>query len=153
MKKILLFTIMFFALGLNSYAQDAATGQGVILIKGNSNLNLTLSDDFPIEVNLGAGYFLKDNICLGGDLSLETEKDAEDKLQITVGISPFARYYFQEKFFGGLGAFKFGDDWKLKLQGGYLFYLTDLIVIEPILEYPIIDGANLTINIGISIYY
>jgi len=153
MKKILLLTILILTFILNINAQDSATDQGIILIKGSSNMDITISDDFPVNIDLGAGYFIKNNICLGSDISLETEKDYEDKLQITVGVSPFARYYFQEKFFSGLEAFKFGDEWKLKLQGGYLFYLTDLIVIEPTLEYPIVDGANLKIKVGISIYY
>jgi hypothetical protein len=153
MKKFLLlfFGVLLFSISLS--AQRGSTDKGVILIKGSSDMNLTLSEDFPIDLSIGGGYFIKNNICLGADVSLLTAKDEEDKLNLTLALEPFGRYYFKEKFFGGIGAFKFGEDWKLKLQGGYLFYLTDLIVIEPVLEYPIVDNSNLQIKVGISIYY
>ena len=153
MKKILLlvFSVLLFIINLS--AQRGSTDKGVILIKGSSDMDITLSEDFPINLEVGGGYFIKNNICLGADVSMVTTKDDEDKLKLELALQPFGRYYFKEKFFAGVGAFKFGEDWKLKLQGGYLFYLTDLIVIEPVLEYPIVDNSNLQIKVGISIYY
>lgn len=153
MKKNLLFIFGVLFLSISLSAQRGSTDKGVILMKGSSNLNLTLSEDFPINLKVGGGYFIKNNICLGAEVSMETTKDEEDKLNLTLALEPFGRYYFKEKFFGGLGAVKFGEDWKLKLQAGYLFYLTNLIVIEPVLEYPIIENSNLQIKVGFSIYY
>jgi len=157
MKKILLILLVMAAFTFNATSQDSATGQGVILIKGSSDFNLVLAEGTPMYLSLGGGYFLKDNICLGADLILYGASGTN-----TITVSPFGRYYFQEKFYAGasfIKGLKFGDkfleldEYKIQIDAGYMYFLNDYVVLEPNLKYPIIENAKLFIGLGISIYY
>jgi len=157
MKKLLFLTFLLLAFNFTLNAQDYTTDKGIILIKGNSDFNLVLTKGSPIFLSLGGGYFLKENICLGADLILFGASGTN-----TVIASPFARYYFMEKFYAGaslIKGIKFGDkyieleEYKAQINAGYMFYLNDYVVLEPNLKYPIIEDAKLIVGLSISIYY
>ena len=150
MKKIITTLILFSILTIAGKAQSFDQGQ--ILLFGNSNLKLTIDDGTPWNLNVGGGYFIKDNICLGLNIYAAGASGESD-----FSFSPFGRYYFLEHYYGGVSLIKgYGDDGKTKyyaqLEAGYIYALNDYVAIEPNLKYLIIDGAPLVLGVNISIY-
>lgn len=113
MKKLLSYSIA--ALALTASLQSTAqTEQGKILVAGESNLNMlssteswksdddsdTESKSFQINFTPVAGYFVIDNLAVGGMLALnyysyKPEGEGNEKSTGTSAILlPFARYYF-----------------------------------------------------------
>ncbi|MGB8194436.1 MAG: outer membrane beta-barrel protein [Chitinophagaceae bacterium] len=70
----------------------AQTDQGNWLVGGNFNLN-TANNSTSIGLNPTAGYFIINNLAIGGTIALQYEKFGENK-STTFGIGPLARYYF-----------------------------------------------------------
>jgi outer membrane protein len=100
------------------------------------------------------GYFIMDNLCVGGMLnfSTETEKLDDDKSTLTeITIGPFVRYYVQDIGFYGQGYVGFGTasgktegsfesdfkesvfQWRLGI--GYSIKITDSVLLDPMLSY------------------
>jgi hypothetical protein len=86
---ILLLAISF------SIGVSAQTEQGNWLVGGNFTLN-TASNNTQIGLNPTAGYFVMNNLAVGGTVALGYSQLGENK-STTFGIGPLARYYFGQK--------------------------------------------------------
>lgn len=151
--KNLVALLCFFVSSLCLNAQINPTDKGVILLKGSSNLNISLTDGTPIRLGAGGAYFFFDNIPIGADISF-TSFDGNSN----VTVEPFARYYLKEEFFAGARLVKTtnsegGDSLGLGLEGGYVWYLNDYVAIEPTLKLPLEKGSSISIEVSFSIYY
>jgi hypothetical protein len=131
--------------------------KGTILIKGTSNMKLVFTEGTPMVLGLGGGYFVSDNICVGADIVF----GLYDGETVLAG-APFGRYYFLQKYFGGLSIIKpslliggFPDDeenYLLSLEAGYIFSLNDNVSIEPIIKFPVAKNSGLLLDLTISVY-
>lgn len=88
MKKLYLYALLMCCCN----AAMSQTEKGTWLIGGNFNLN-TSDNTTSIGINPTAGYFVINNLAVGGTMMLEFEKFGENKTT-TFGIGPLARYYF-----------------------------------------------------------
>ena len=153
MKKSPLFALFLFVASY-VFSQESAIDKGIILIKGSSSTNISFIQGTPININVSGGYFFFNKIALGVDADLSFFDGGSD-----TNFRPFGRYYFNEKFYGGVGLFSYpnpiGSGKKLtaNLEGGYVFFLNDFIALEPSINYPLIDHSYLSLHLGISIYY
>lgn len=98
----LLFAAIFLFAGFTAWAQPQ---KGSILIGGNAGFASVNSDfaDYTIfSLSPMAGFFVSNPFAIGGQVTLQfLGGDAEGS---TIGLSPFARYYFNQsgstRFFG-----------------------------------------------------
>lgn len=88
MKKII---ISFFCLSLGLITK-AQTEKGDWMVGGNFGLN-TSDNNTLISFTPSAGYFIVNNLALGGNFLLNSAKSGNNKTT-TFGVGPFARYYF-----------------------------------------------------------
>jgi outer membrane protein len=158
MKKVLL--TVFAALTV--FVASAQIEQGTWLLSGASDLsfvsnNEDAGDDSQFDVNVRGGYFVIENLAIGLNLGVSKWSEADDA---TIGVGPFARYYFAGKVFGGAGIniIKMGDfsATQIPLEVGYAAFLNKVVAIEPSLNYGIyggdLEGAAFGVNVGISVY-
>jgi hypothetical protein len=139
----------------------AQTGQGGILLGGTASFDVP-DNITSIDVSPELGFFVIDNLALGGAISIGTAK-AGDVSSSSFGIAPFARYYFgasTTKFFAhaqvGYITSKteiFGDDFTVKgsqisIGPGVAIFLNDHVAIEGILAYNKLGGDFDTDSIG-----
>lgn len=151
MKKSFFILILVF-LSFPLFSQDSATDPGVILIKGSSNLDIKFSDGSPVEINVGGGYFIMKNIVLGADIEINSVSFNSDR-ETRTSLRPFARYYYNDKFFGGLSLLSQGDNTVFNLEAGYLYFLNDFVALEPSLVYPLVEDSSITLEGTVSIYF
>ncbi|MDW3194742.1 MAG: hypothetical protein R8G66_20350 [Cytophagales bacterium] len=170
MRKFLFATIMgLFALQLN-----AQTEQGKLLLGAGSNSGLSFQSQDGVEdnqvafsLNAQGGYFFIDNLVTGLNLGFNTSSQG-DFSNTNLSIGPFARYYFDNVFFGanfslvnnnsdnGVSDFSANGS-LLGLELGYAAFLNNNIAIEPALTYFNTNGdfdglTGFSLNIGFSIY-
>lgn len=84
--------IAFFSLTLIFYTVNAQTEQGDWIIGGRVDLN-TGENSTQIRFNPGAGFFVINNLAVGGNFIIDYAK-AGDLKTTDFGLGPFARYYF-----------------------------------------------------------
>ena len=119
MKKIILTAVAVFGFAFaNAQEEEKAFGfaKGDVIVEGNLGFSSTNDKDFDVKTNgfeiaPQVGYFLTENIAIGGKLGFASYKeetsgtDTEDMAGFTVGA--FGRYYFtpanQFSLFGQLG--------------------------------------------------
>jgi hypothetical protein len=89
MKKIVFSLLVLIAVGHGAFAQ---TEKGSWLVGGNLNLN-TAKNNTEISLIPSAGYFFVNNFAAGVNAEVSYSKIADVK-NTTLGIGPFARYYF-----------------------------------------------------------
>lgn len=166
-KSFLTITILLFT--LSAFAQF--TSQGTFLLGGSSNLGLNflsskskLGDgDFQdgpkttsFNISPQVGYFIIDNLAIGGTLDFSSEKETFDDLKYTssnVLVGPFVRYYFDKLYAEGsigVGSAKtdFGSGenksslsaWSI--GAGYALLLNDAVALEPRIGYASTSGKN-----------
>ncbi|MBD3863923.1 outer membrane beta-barrel protein [Olleya marilimosa] len=125
MKK-LLFTAAIAVLGFTSVnAQEEQTfgfTEGDVIVEGNLGFNSENDKNTEIETsafefNPKVGYFLSDDLAVGVQLMLDTDKETDgiadtETKTTTIGAGVFARYYFLElgKRFKTYGEFGVGFD-------------------------------------------
>ena len=125
MKK-LLFTAAMAVLGFTSVnAQEEQTfgfTEGDVIVEGNLGFNSENDKNTEIETsafefNPKVGYFLSDDLAVGVQLMLDTDKETDgiadtETKTTTIGAGVFARYYFLElgKRFKTYGEFGVGFD-------------------------------------------
>lgn len=175
MKKL---ALVFIALGLSSYAfsQNEQTMKGGVVIDANTTLGsiggiglggsgtsflLTSSDGTTIW-NIGAeiGYFAADNLAIKIGFGFG-DFDGSSIISYKFG----AKYYvtgsipIQIDFSGQGGDDFFGDEKPsyLALQGGYAFFLGDMVSLEPSLRYNITTNSDsyenlFQVQMGFSIF-
>ena len=71
---------------------NAQTEKGDWIIGGRVDLN-TGENSTQVRFNPGAGYFVINNLALGGNFAIEYAKSGDVKAT-NFGLGPFARYYF-----------------------------------------------------------
>lgn len=86
--------VFLFAISL-SVGAVAQTEQGNWLVGGNFTLN-TASNNTQLGLNPTAGYFVMNNLAVGGTVNLAYSQLGENK-STTFGIGPLARYYFGQR--------------------------------------------------------
>lgn len=170
MRKLLFTTIMcLFILQLS-----AQTEKGKLLLGASSNSGLSFQSQDGAEDNLVSfslnaqgGYFVIDNLAAGLNLGFSTSSQG-DFSNTTLSIGPFARYYFDNVFFGanfsitntngdnGISDFSSNGS-LLGLELGYAAFLNNNIAIEPALTYFNTGGdfnglTGFSLNIGFTIY-
>lgn len=124
MKK-LLFAAAFVAFGLTANAQEEQTfgfAEGDVIVEGNLGFNSENDKNTEIETsafefNPKVGYFLSDDLAVGVQLMLDTDKETDgmadtETKTTTFGAGVFARYYFLDlgKRFKTYGEFGVGFD-------------------------------------------
>lgn len=151
------------------------TEKGKMLIGGTAGFDIQFEDPddvVSIDFSPGLGFFVIDNLAVGGALSVSYSK-AGDFSATGFGISPFGRYYFgagMTKIFlqaqGGYVTAKVdfggGNDNTGKgyvLQGGpgVALFLNEFVAIEGMLAYTKTGGdfdtSDLGLRFGVQAYF
>ncbi len=173
MKSIML-AILGLLVSLSSFAQsdipESAVDKGSFFVNGGVNIfntsrKATLGSDsnkataFTVEFTPRAGYFVTNNLAVGMELRLASNKEERGTglseattKTTTFGLLPLARYYFNNGIFGeaaaGIGFSKttledslFGDSETkttnigFRLGAGYAFFLGEHLAFEPSINY------------------
>lgn len=104
-------------------------------------------DQFNINLNPRAGYFITDGLAIGAQASLGFTAIKGDDNVYNYGISPFVRYYFpggasaSGRFFGqgdvGIAGSQPGSDVSLALGAnvGYAHFITQTVALEVMTGY------------------
>lgn len=134
---------MAFAIGsvATTFAQ---TGAGNMMIGGSAEISNVFDRNFQFSAQPTIGFFVINNLAVGGDVSLGYVKPQNFDGSFSWNISPFVRYYFGEngnkiRPFGHLG-FGYGDlgggsNWTLTAAPGVAFFLNDHISLDLTLRY------------------
>lgn len=154
---------------------SAQTNQGNLLIGANSTSGLSFQsqdgiDDNLISFSLNArgGYFLIDNLAAGLNLGFSSNS-VGDFSSTSFSLGPFARYYFDQIFFGasfvavntnsdnGNGNDSSRNGTQFNLELGYAAFLNNNVAIEPAITYLTTGGdfgglTGFALNIGFNIY-
>src|SRR5690606_4339042 len=116
---------------------EAQISGGTVFLAGSSNLTGIQQDedsgnDVQLNLSVKGGYFFIDNLAVGLNLSVNKPYGTDLK---TIGIGPFARYYFGGKVFLGAGYTHYSVDEasfsEIPLEVGYAIFLADIVAIEP----------------------
>lgn len=136
-------------------------------IAGSTTTTNSTTNSFSLAPNVG--YFVINNLAVGGALQFYTSSTKDDGSRVSFAtnsfaLQPFGRYYF-DKFYAeasfGFGSYTFentngngitttnkGSLFNWALAGGYVFLLNDHVGLEPQIGYgsqsrsP--DGSNTT---------
>ena len=149
MKKIIV-AVSALVLGTTAMAQ---TDQGGWVFGGGSDFSFVSSkfdseqDESASDMNLnvGAGYFVIDNLSVGLGLGFGSNKEAgADDATSSWSVGPVVRYYLPMKIFGQLsyqlgsvssGGEKLYGTGDLGIGAGYAAFLNDHVAIEPMVRY------------------
>lgn len=165
-KIVFLFVFMFATMAANAQFEEGKwiVGSSVtgldLSFAGSSDNNLGTKNHFGFQAE--AGYFLMDNLALLGDLGGDWSSSA-DMYQ----LGAKARYYFDKVgFYAGTGLLlrsmqiKHGSDttdFALTFEGGYTYFLSRTVAIEPGLYYHLSlsdnDWSRFGLKIGFSLYF
>ncbi|MDR0895986.1 MAG: hypothetical protein LBN06_11925 [Prevotellaceae bacterium] len=113
----------------------------------------TGSEKTSLNIQGTGGWFVADNLALTGYIGAQFS--GVDVLQIGAG----ARYYFhQTGFFAGadIGVYNADDntDFTLGLEGGYAFFLSRTITVEPGVYWNIhSDASQFGVKVGFGFYF
>jgi hypothetical protein len=177
MKKI---TILFLLGTLWISVANAQIQKGNILAGADiSNFNLTLNKGgvFSMEINPKVGFFIKDNVAVGGffNIGLTTVKGGGSSFDY--GVGGLGRYYVDKDIADVLQHGRWFVEATLGINGtnvtngpstnglgfslgpGYAYFITQNISLEALLTYQGIVGFgsqaysnNLDLNVGFQIY-
>ncbi len=129
-------------------------------------------DQFNINLNPRAGYFVADGLAVGAQASLGLTAIKDEDNVYNYGISPFVRYYFpggasaSGRFFGqgdiGIAGSKPGSDVSLALGAnvGYAHFITQTVALEVAAGYNYSKAnvnsgggqSGLGVSVGFQIY-
>lgn len=172
MRKFLFATVLIFTCSMG--IATAQLQKGSTLVGGGiGDLSLGLGDDnvFNITLTPRVGYFIQDNVAVGGKVGLSyTAQPGDDAY--AYNVNAFGRYYFgpeefdtllkQGRWFleagAGIGGSKGADiGFNVNFGPGYSYFLTDNIAVEGLLLYNGIFGSGssngLSLNVGFQIYF
>lgn len=153
-QKFIYFLILASMLTNGGYllGQETFTDRGIIFVRGGGNLEIVLGENSSSTLSAGAGYFFWNNLLIGGDLYYENFNKESD-----FRITPFARYYYRQRFFGELqwhpGSSGENRDSYFVGGVGYIFSLNDYITLEPSLYLPFVEDANASFRLFLSLYF
>jgi hypothetical protein len=155
MKKYVLITVACLMLG----SASAQIEKGSVLAGASSNLNFSsispdTGDNYSLfDLSLKGGYFFMDNLTAGLNVGYQKIDDFSIS---TFGL--FGRYYYQGKFFGGVGfnVIKYEDQdsqTSIPFEVGYAAFITPNIAVEPSLNLGIFeDYTSFGFRVGFSLY-
>lgn len=166
MRKFILSAIAIFGITVVS-AQGGQTDEGSILIETSTGFGETPNTGFYLWSGNGntnfiiggdVGYFLRD------DLALKAGINFRDLGQTAIGYKLGAKYYIESQFPVALdltgSSIEDVDENPLFLgfQGGYAWFLSDHIAIEPGLRYNLTLNEDASdsifeLNIGIALFF
>ncbi len=150
---------------------SAQTEKGDWLVGGLLDLN-TAKNSTTFNFSPNAGYFLANNLAIGGNLVFAYDKLGDLKVT-TFGIGPFVRYYFTDDkvrpFFAGDMAFEkrkieqaagsnTEDAFSWFLGGGAAFFINENVAVDGLLGYAHSkvsdeDGSGgLRLRVGFQVY-
>jgi hypothetical protein len=154
MKKLLLLGCLLFS----AIAAQAQFEKGKWMVAPSlSGFNLsynTASEKTSLGIQGTGGWFVADNIAITGYLGAQFVEGI-DILQIGAG----GRYYFHKTgFFAGadIGVQRIDEDtdFNLGLEGGYAFFLSKTVTVEPGIYWNIQSGASqFGAKIGFGFYF
>lgn len=182
MKKLILtgiFAVAGLATTMNAQIQKGNWMVGSSLISSRFGLNTDAGYDISIQPK--GAYFIKDNVAVGGYVTLGTSKVSKDSgTQFTYAVGGLGRYYLSpgEKgvdnllnhgrwfFEGNLGIGGQSTKGGTSTTGldfgvgpGYSYFITPNIGLEGLVKYAGVTGfgnegltSNITFNLGFSIY-
>ena len=149
----------------------AQTEKGDWLVGGQLQLN-TAKNSSTIEFSPDFGFFVIDNLAIGGRLSTNYSKLGDVKVT-SLGVGPFARYYFTNEkvrpFFTGdmeflnrkvssPGSSTTENAFAYLLGGGAAIFINENVALEAVLGYKNTKVKNqdgnggLNIRIGFQVY-
>lgn len=160
-----------------SKQSEAQIGQDQWMVGASSSLTFRSTSDNSSNdhrsINLTAkfGYFFRQNLAIGVDLGM-THLEVGSTSTTEINAGPFARYYFRNLLFAGLGYSVVYVDRELdsnsssdtggtfSIEMGYpIWVLIERLSVEPTLRYDIgtgdlLKGRNsLSMNIGFVLYF
>lgn len=178
MKRIITFFILLLVAQENMNAQIQSGNVMVGADIARFNLSLDEGGNFNMLINPKAAWFIRDNLALGGYLTvgLSTAKDAGTG--VSYGVGALGRYYFNDKNLNDLvGHSRFFVEGNVGIEGdnpavgdntnglglgfgpGWAYFITPNIGLEALLKYQGIIGfgskptsSDLILGVGFQIY-
>ncbi len=157
MKKI----VAILAMLTMTIAANAQFEEGKKYLAGSINslgMSYNGANGFQFGLAAHAGYFLRDNWLLKGQLGYEHQNTNVNSLAVGAGV----RYYIiQNGLFGGInlqGVFAEGrNDFVPGVEIGYAFFINDKVTIEPSVYYDQSfsshkDFSTVGLKIGFGVY-
>jgi hypothetical protein len=152
----------------------AQTEKGSKLLGGSASIQF--NDPFSINLNPSAGIFVLDKLAVGSSISLSFSSNVNSRYT-SVGIGPFARYYFGKSKvqyfvladvglyrnwynfnYPGFEEKRTSSYFKPRLGVGAVYFITQQIGLESTLNYQIYRNSDrfnnnfLFLNFGFQIY-
>ena len=159
---------------------NAQIQRGNIMVGGdiaNFDLGLDKGGLFIISLDPKLAFFLRDNLALGGYLTLGITTAKEAGTNINYGIGALGRYYFSESQLELVRHSRFFVEANAGIEGtnpangentnglgvgigpGWTYFLTNSVGLEALVKYRGIVGfgsrptsSNLNLNVGFQIY-
>lgn len=172
--------ILVVALTCAGLKTSAQIQQGNVMVGGNfANINLGLNDPkiFSVDITPKAGWFIKDNVALGGYLNFGLQTAKGSNTTTSYGIGALGRYYtgtdveilrhgriFGEATFGigGVNVSNGGGNTNglnFSFGPGFSYFITPSIGLETLFKYNGLGGfgnqgyqSNLNLSFGFQIY-
>lgn len=172
MRNFLFVTVLFFASSIG--IASAQLQKGSVLVGGGiGDLSLGLGNEnvFNITLTPRVGYFVQDNVAIGGKVGLNyTAQPGTDAY--SYNVNAFGRYYFgpdefdtllkQGRWFleagAGLGGGRGAEiGFNMNFGPGYAYFITENVAVETLLLYNGTFGSGtsngLSLNVGFQIYF
>ncbi|MES2777817.1 MAG: outer membrane beta-barrel protein [Bacteroidota bacterium] len=161
MKKVLLAALMF--ISITSFAQ---TEQGDWMVGGNVGFR-TNKNNSNFNFSPNAGYFILRNFVVGASIKTSFEKVGDIK-NSTVGLGPFARYYFLQGNFKPFAVTEFNylvlstkyngnktttNGFGFLLGAGAAAFISQDVAFEGIAGYNYSRFSSASSNIGFSLNF
>ena len=159
---------------------NAQIQKGNVMLGGNlANINLGLDAPkiFSVDITPKAGWFIQDNVAVGGYVNLGLQTAKNSSTTINYGVGALARYYTGRegelirhgRFFaegtagiGGVNVSKGGGNTNglnLSFGPGFAYFITPNIGLETLLKYNGLVGFgsattqnNINLSFGLQVY-
>ena len=147
----ILISICLLCFSFRCDAQETFTDKGIYFARSTGNLNYDFSSGKPLDVKLGLGYFLLNDIVAGVDLDFSKVGKYSD-----IALSPFLRYYlYQYVVIEGNVSIR-NDEGIISNQAnvglGYIFMINDYCTLEPAIFIPLGKNEKIHLNVSFSLY-
>ena len=169
MRKI--FFSLFTALVCSAGVAHAQLEKGNVIIGGhlaNMGFGLGEKSSFSLGISPQVGYFVEDNIVLGGKVGLGYQTLESEGNIFDYGINAFGRYYLEPgekgvktllnhgRFFGEMGVGIAGTNgaslgFNFNIGPGYAYFITPNVALEGLLKYNGTFGAGSSNGLGFNL--
>ena len=172
--------LIFFAIIAIGFTASAQIQKGNVLVGGDLadiSIGLNSPNVFDFNISPKAGWFIEDNVALGGYVNLGIQSAKGSSTTTSYGIGALGRYYLgsglavlnHSRFFGegtvgfvGVDVSDGGGNTNglnIGVGPGFAYFITPSIGLETLLKYNGLAGfgnqnyqSNLTLNFGFQIY-